>query len=128
MTIEIRLSSATTPDLAEPAEDLLRAVAKDELVRSEVGHDGKTSKGDPVAIATLILSIPAAIVGTMDLAQRAGVVELIRALLKKVRKTDGTATLHVGTEPPLDLKTATEDEVIDVMAKSDPPGSSGGNT
>ena len=41
--------------------------------------------------------------------------------LKKVREADGSATLHVGAEPSLDLKTAREDEVMELLAKSRHP-------
>jgi hypothetical protein len=57
----------------------------------------------------------------MDLMERAGVAERVRRLLAKVRETDGTATLQVGAEPSLDLRTATEDEVMNVLARSSHP-------
>ena len=74
-----------------------------------------------MAVAALILSIPSAILAAMDLVERAGIAERIRGLLKKVRESDGTATLHVGSKPPLDLKITTEDEVIDLIAESRHP-------
>ena len=57
----------------------------------------------------------------MDLVERAWVAEQVQRLLKKVREVDGTATLHVGAEPSLDLRTATEDEVMDLLARSRRP-------
>ena len=57
----------------------------------------------------------------MDLVERAKVAERVKGLLKKVRQVDGIATLHVGTEPSLDLKIATEDEVMELIAKSHNP-------
>jgi hypothetical protein len=121
MSVEIRLSSAVAPIAAEPAVDLFRAAANAEPERHNLCHDDEAAKGDPVAIAALILSIPAAILATMDLVDRVGVVERVRGLLKKVREVDGTATLHVAAEPSLDLRTATEDEVMDLLAKSRRP-------
>ncbi len=118
MSVEIRLSSAVAPIIAEPAEDLLRAAAHTEPERRHPGHDEEASKGDPVALAALILSIPSAILAAMDVVERAGIAERVRRLLKKVREIDGTATLHVGAEPSLDLRTATEDEVMDALARS----------
>lgn len=118
MTVEIHLSNTAAPVLAEPAEALLRAAANTKPEFRHLSHDEETSKGDPVAVAALILAIPGAILATLDLAERAGVTERVRGLLKKAREVDGTATLHVDAEPPLDLKTATEDEVMDLLARS----------
>ncbi len=121
MTVEIRLSNAAAAKLAKPAEDLLRAVAKAEPECRNLNNDEETSKGDPIAVAALILSIPGAILAAMDIVERAKVAERVRGLLKKLRQVDGMATLHVGTEPSLDLKIATEDEVMDLIAKSHNP-------
>ena len=121
MSVEIRLSSAVAPIVAEPAEDLLRAAANNEPERRHPSHDEEISRGDPVTIIALILSIPGAIVAAMDLIERARVAERVRRLLTKVREVDGMATLHVDAEPSLDLRTATEDEVMDVLARSRRP-------
>src|SRR5438067_1298758 len=99
MSIEIRLSSAVAPIVAEPAEDLLRAAANAEPERRHPGHDEEASRGDPLTIVALILSIPGTIVAAMDLIERARVAERVRRLLTKVREGDGTATLHVDAEP-----------------------------
>ncbi len=121
MTVEIRLSSAAAPVLAEPAEDLLRAAGNTEPEHHNPSHREEASKGDPVAVAALILSIPGAILATMTLVERAKIAERIQRLLKKVREINSTATLHVGTEPPLDLRIATGDQVFDLLAQSRRP-------
>jgi hypothetical protein len=118
MRVEIRLSPEAMPALAEPCEALLRAVCEAAPERHYVHHAASPSRGDPVAIAALILSIPGAILATMDLLQRARVAERVRALLKQVRETQGSATLQVSETSALDLKTATADEVVNLLAKS----------
>ena len=122
MSVEIYLSSAVAPIVAESAADVLRAAANAEPERHHPSHDEEVSRGDPVAIAAMILSIPGAIVAVMDIVERAGIAEQVRRLLTRVREVDGTATLQVSGEPSLDLRTATEDEVMDVLARSRRPG------
>ena len=121
MQVEIHLSSAIAPVATEPAATLLRAASNAEPERRHPARDEEAVRGDPVAIAALILAVPAAILATMDMVERAGVVEKVQGLLNRVREADGDATLHVGDEPPLDLNTATEDEVMDLLAKSGLP-------
>lgn len=118
MTVEIRLSGVAAQGLAEPAEDLLRSAADAEPERRKPVLNDEVSKGDPVAVAALILSVPGAVLAMLDLAERARLAERVRHLLAKVRGSEGAATLHVGAEPPLDLSTATDDEVMDLLAKS----------
>jgi hypothetical protein len=121
MCVEIHLSSTIAPVAVESAADLLRAAAHAEPERRHPGYDAEVSRGDHVAIAALILSIPSALLAARDLVERSGVAERVRRLLKTVREAEGTATLHVGAEPSLDLQTATEDEVMDVLARSHRP-------
>ena len=72
MTVEIHLSGAAAPALAGPAEDLLRAAGDVGPKRRNVDYDEATLRGDAMAVAALILSIPGAISATMVLAERAG--------------------------------------------------------
>jgi hypothetical protein len=117
MAIEIRLSGADASALAAPAEELLRTIATTEPEQRKPIDPQEISKGDPVAVTALILSIPSAILATMDIVERAKVVERIRTLLQKIKSANATATLQTDNEPPLDLKDATEDEVMDLIAK-----------
>ena len=117
MTIEIHLSGKAETELAGSVEALLDAVAETEPQRRQVTTEQEISRGDWVAVTALVLSVPGAVLTTMDLMERAGVTQKIRELLEKIRRTDGTATLYAGSEPPLDLKAAAEDEVLDLMAK-----------
>jgi len=119
MTIAIRLSGCTASVGSEPAEDFLRYVAKTEPEQKRLIIDEVDAKGDPVAVTALILAIPGAILATMDLVERAKVAEKIRKLIEKVRKIDGSATLQIDTKPPIDLKEATKDQVMDLISTSD---------
>ena len=117
MSVEIRLSGVDGLALADEAEDVLRAAAGAEPVRRECKTEVEVVRGDPVAIVALVLSVPGAIVSLLDLAERARLVERVRKLLEQARSADGAATLHVPGEPPLDLAAATEDEVMDRLAR-----------
>lgn len=123
MSIEIRLSGVDGHALADEAGDVLRAAAGTEPERREGKAREEVFRGDPVAIAALVLSVPGAIVSLMDLAERARLAERVRGLLARVRSADGAATLHVPGEPPLDLTAATEDEVMDRLARGADSGS-----
>jgi hypothetical protein len=118
MRIEIRLAGAAAPELTGLAEELLREVGNAEPERRKAGPSEAPIRSDPVAIAALILSVPGAAVAVVDLAQRARLAERVQKLLERARASDGAATLQVGAEPPLDLATATEDQVMDLIARS----------
>jgi hypothetical protein len=117
MSLEIHLTGAAKRLLAKPSEALLYAVAKTEPKRRKVIMGKELLRGDWVAVTALVLAVPGAITTSMDLMERAGITQKIRKLLAKTRCTDGTAILRAGSKPPLDLKEAVEDEVLDLMAK-----------
>jgi hypothetical protein len=121
MSVEIRLSGVDGPALADEAEDVLRAAAGTEPERRDRRPAEEVFRGDPVAITALVLSVPGAVVSLLDLAERAQLAERVRRLLGRVRSADGAATLHVPGEPPLDLAAATEDEVMDRLARGRTP-------
>jgi flagellar biosynthesis/type III secretory pathway protein FliH len=120
MTIKIHLSNPAVPKLAKLAEELLHNVSGEKPERYTVKPDEKTSRGEALSVIALVISIPSAIVGTMDLVERMGISKQIREFLEKVRKVEGTATLQVGDKDPLDLKTAKEDNVFDLIAMKPP--------
>jgi hypothetical protein len=117
MSIEIRLSGVDGTALVSEAEGVLRAAAGTEPERRERKPVERVTRGDPVAIAALVLSVPGAIMSLLDLAERARLAERVRGLLARVRSVEGHATLHVPGAPPLDLAAATEDEVMDRLAQ-----------
>ena len=118
MAIELHLSGVVEPALEEASAALLRAVSAGELERRKVAGAGDAPKrGDPLALAALVLAVPGAILATLDLAERARVAERVRGLLDKLRGSDTNATLEVDGEPPLELASASEDQVMDLLAK-----------
>ncbi len=127
MSIEIRLSGVDGTGLGDEAEGVLRAAAGTEPERREHKPREEVTRGDPVAIAALVLSVPSAIVSLLDLAERARLAERVRRLLARTRLADDAVTLHVPGAPPLDLAAATEDEVMDRLTQGadsrsgDPP-------
>lgn len=118
MRVEIHLTGPDASVLAELASSMLEGASggiKPQYSSQEPNEEA--SKDDLVAIAALIISIPSAIVAAMDLIQRTELVDRVHALLKKLRKSDATAKLVAGSETPLDLTSATADQVLDRFAR-----------
>jgi hypothetical protein len=120
VTIEIRLHGEAAHTVAEAAEQLLLAASATKPECHTPVSEAEPKRGDPVAMAALILSVPGAVLATMDIAARLRVVERVRALLQKARTTKGTVLLQVGAQPPLDLARASEDEVTDRLHQRAP--------
>jgi hypothetical protein len=115
MTIEIRLSGAAKAALQGAAADLLREAGGAEPVRTETGADDTAAKGDMLAIAALVIALPAAIAAAVDLTQRARIADKTRNFLEIAKKSDGSATLTAGDGASLDLSTAALDDVMDAL-------------
>jgi hypothetical protein len=117
MKVEIKLLGSEALNLREDAKSLLRSLGMTEPKQIEQTQETDTSRGDPIAVAALILSIPGAILATMDLVDRAKASKYAKHLIQKARNSNGTATLHVGSDLSIDLKTATEDQILDTILK-----------
>lgn len=114
MTLEIHLSGIAA-EAAEAATDLLRAVGRTEPLRRELISEPQATRGDAAVAAALILAVPSAVTASLDLVARAQVVEKIRNLRAALCSSEGAAVLKLGEHPYLDLKTATEDEIMDMV-------------
>jgi hypothetical protein len=117
MTIEIHLAGRALSELVGPSEALLRIVAQAEPTRREPDCRQDPKRGDPVAVAALILAVPGAVLAAMDIIERTKLAAKVKTLLKKARQTEGSATLKFGEHPFLDLKNATDDQVMDLIFK-----------
>jgi hypothetical protein len=116
MTVEIRLSGAAVA-LEMMVGEVLRSVGGVEPVRNDGAVEDGVERGDPIAVAALVLAIPGAIVATLDLMARTKVVERVQHLLEQVRKVDGGAVLRIDLQPPLDLSRASADDVMDRLGR-----------
>ncbi len=116
MSIEIRLEGNAL-ELKEQARGFLKELAGQEPEQVELPDTDVVKRGDPLVMAGVILMIPPAIVATLDLVERAKCSEAVKALLDKVRGQEGTVMLIATESQPLDLTTATPDEVMDLLDK-----------
>ena len=113
MTIEIHLEDQEG-ELVEQARELLESLTGSEVESHAVTPKTTSHRGDPVAIAALVLAAPGAIVATLDLVQRAKLAEKVSKLLGTARRSRRSATLRK-KQRKLDLKTASDDDVIDIL-------------
>ena len=123
MSIEIHLTGDMAGALKDDAEGFLQDISQDmaEIRQCEGTPGTEGQRGDPIAIAALILAVPGAVVAILDLVQRARLSRKIQDLLKKIRETGGGAVLHTQGDEPLDLKTANVDEVLERIKRQPKP-------
>ena len=121
MTIEIRLTGVNAEEARETAIEVLELASSTAPQVRRQEYEEQAAKGDPVAIAALILSIPCAIVASMDLIERAKLVERVRDLRNRLEETAAKAYLIYRGKPPLDLANSTIDQVIDWLSRYSNP-------
>jgi len=79
---------------------------------------GPSTRTDPVAVAALVLSIPAAALSAINLAERIGAREKAReliALARRLAKSDGATVLADTPEGPRDLAAMSEDALLELV-------------
>lgn len=120
MTTTIHIAGPNAEALAAELESFFVEALGAVPERRLPPEDREAKRGDPVAIAALVLAVPGAIVATLDLAARARLGERIDQLLTRLRGTaapDDRVSLVSGTTPPLDLTTAGRDAVLDRLER-----------
>ncbi|WP_372396410.1 hypothetical protein ABMY26_11505 [Azospirillum sp. HJ39] len=121
MSITITIAGPKAPALAAEVEEFLADALGTDAERLPPSQDQAIQRGDPLAVAALVLAVPSAIVATLDLAARARLAERIDRLLERVRGTAAPADsvrLTSGAAPELDLITAKRDAVLDRLEQA----------
>jgi hypothetical protein len=85
MTIEISIAGPNSQALAAEVEAFLAEAFQETPERRIPPEDQTPRRGDPLAVAALILAIPGAITATFDLAHRAKLAERIDGLRQRLR-------------------------------------------
>jgi len=117
MTIEIRIEGSNAQGLAVIARSFLEEVFRQvPETHSPLAGPADPRKGDPVAVAALILAVPGAVLATLDLVQRARLAERIETLCTSLRNRatpgDRVQLLMSGSDTALDLLSANRDAVM----------------
>lgn len=119
MTVEVHLADDNDSDFDWQACEFLRRCSGAEPLRSiNDPIAGDERKGDPIAIAALILAVPGAILATVGFAERARLMERIRRFLEKAKKSRAHVTMRTSDKRQLDLSHTTADEVMDLPERS----------
>ncbi|TWB29655.1 hypothetical protein [Nitrospirillum bahiense] len=116
MNITITIAGSNAPALAAEVEAFLADALATRAERHAPPQDEAIQRGDPLAVAALVLAIPSAITATLDLVTRARLAERIDQLLDRVRgmaAPSDSVRLTSGAAPDLDLITAKRDAVLD---------------
>lgn len=121
MSITITIAGPNAPALAAEVEEFLADALGTDAERLPPSQDQAIQRGDPLAVAALVLAVPGAITATLDLAARAQLAKRIDQLLDRLRGRAAPADsvrLTGGTEPDLDLIIAKRDAVLDRLEQA----------
>lgn len=121
MTIEITLRGTDPKAVADEAAALLREIGQRDPDRRTPEADAELRR-DPatgLAIASLILSLPGAVLATLELKERLdrrGLRDGVEALRKRVEATATEATLTT-PKSSVDLRRTSTDAVVDLLIR-----------
>ena len=123
MTLSIRLTGPDPNAAVQSAADLLRDATGCEPEQHELAPGGgpKRDLGTGLAIASLVLSVPGAVLATMDVVdrvQRRRVAARVEALKAQLAASGGDALLEIAGSPPLDLARTPTDAIVDAILRS----------
>lgn len=121
MSITITIAGPNAPALAAEVEAFLADALATRAERLPPLQDQPVQRGDPLAVAALVLAIPGAITATLDLTTRARLAKRIDQLLDSLRGRAAPADsvrLTGGAAPELDLITAKRDAVLDRLEQA----------
>jgi hypothetical protein len=121
MSIEITLRGTEPEAVADQATALLREIARREPDRRtpEPDADQRRDPATGLAIASLILSLPGAVLATLELKERLDRRRLrdrVDNLKKGIEGTDDEATLTTPTRS-VDLRRTSTDAVVDLLIR-----------
>ncbi|MEK2491177.1 hypothetical protein WN990_16610 [Kitasatospora purpeofusca] len=113
---------------AEAARESIAAVTTDwgqpaETIPSTATVTGPDTKGvDPVAVTSLLLSVPSAVLAVADIADRIRKRRRAGELIEQARQlsTEQTTARLVRADRSVDLATLTPDQLLDLIADEPP--------
>jgi hypothetical protein len=127
MSDNVRIEAAISGPNRESAEAAVNDFIKEQFnaapergIQNQSG--AQTRGGDLIEWITLVLSVPAALMTTLDLAERVKLKERVQRLLERVRSAGTTAEesvlLTIEEQPAIDLTRASVSEVVDALNPS----------
>ena len=119
--VAIEIHGPQAESLAAELEALLQEELGETGRRVQTPTTAASTKADPVAVAALVISLPGALLATMDLAKRLDLVPRLQRLLAWARSKAGSETelTLITSRKSLRLAEASADQVMDACAEAD---------